>query len=49
KKDRTTLQSNLLNQLSVMKQIDLFSLSLDKLKYYHEYLLATKKYAEAIT
>ena len=49
KKDRTTLQSNLLNQLSVMKQIDLFSLSLDKLKYYHEYLLATKKYAEVIT
>ena len=41
--------SNLLNQLSNMNQINLFKLSLEELEAYHEYLRAIKKYADSIT
>ena len=49
KSDSTNLQTNLLNQLSDMNQINLFTLSLEELEAYHEYLRAIKKYADNIT
>ena len=49
KSDSTNLQTNLLNQLSNMNQINLFKLSLEELEAYHEYLRAIKKYADSIT
>ena len=49
KSDSTNLQTNLLNQLSDMNQINLFKLSLEELEAYHEYLRAIKKYADSIT
>lgn len=49
KSDSTNLQTNLLNQLSNMNQINLFKLSLEELEAYHEYLRAIKKYADNIT
>lgn len=49
KNDLTNLQTNLLKQLSNMNQIDLFKLSLEELKAYHEYLRNIKKYADIIT
>ena len=49
KSDSTNLQTNLLNQLSDMNQINLFKLSLEELETYHEYLRAIKKYADNIT
>lgn len=49
KNDLTNLQTNLLNQLSNMNQINLFKLSLEELEAYHEYLRAIKKYADSIT
>ncbi|MCG0792593.1 Antitoxin epsilon [Lactiplantibacillus plantarum] len=42
-------QTNLLNQLSNMNQINLFKLSLEELEAYYEYLRAIKKYADSIT
>ena len=42
KSDSTNLQTNLLNQLSDMNQINLFKLSLEELETYHEYLRAIK-------
>ncbi|MCE2261235.1 antitoxin epsilon, partial [Streptococcus thermophilus] len=38
KSDSKNLQTNLLNQLSNMNQINLFKLSLEELEAYHEYL-----------
>lgn len=49
KSDSTNLQTNLLNQLSNMNQINLFKLSLEELETYHEYLRSIKKYADSIT
>ena len=49
KSDSTNLQTNLLNQLSDMNQINLFKLSLEELEAYHEYLRSIKKYADSIT
>ncbi|MDA5539052.1 antitoxin epsilon [Streptococcus thermophilus] len=49
KSDSKNLQTNLLNQLSNMNQINLFKLSLEELEAYHEYLRAIKKYADSIT
>lgn len=49
KNDLTNLQTNLLNQLSNMNQINLFKLSLEELEAYHEYLRSIKKYADIIT
>ena len=49
KNDLTNLQTNLLNQLSDMNQINLFKLSLEELEAYHEYLRSIKKYADSIT
>lgn len=49
KSDSKNLQTNLLNQLSNMNQINLFKLSLEELETYHEYLRAIKKYADSIT
>lgn len=49
KSDSTNLQTNLLNQLSNMNQINLFKLSLEELEAYHDYLRAIKKYADSIT
>ena len=49
KSDSKNLQTNLLNQLSNMNQINSFKLSLEELEAYHEYLRAIKKYADSIT
>ena len=49
KSDSTNLQTNLLNQLSDMNQINLFKLSLEELEAYHDYLRSIKKYADSIT
>ena len=49
KNNLTNLQTNLLNQLSDMNQINLFKLSLEELEAYHEYLRSIKKYADSIT
>ena len=49
KNDLTNLQTNLLNQLSDMNQINLFKLSLEELEAYHDYLRSIKKYADSIT
>ena len=49
KSDSKNPQTNLLNQLSNMNQINLFKLSLEELEAYHEYLRAIKKYADNIT
>ena len=49
KSNSTNLQTNLLNQLSNMNQINLFKLSLEELETYYEYLRSIKKYADSIT
>lgn len=49
KSDSKNLQTNLLNQLSNMNQINLFELSLEELEAYHDYLRTIKKYADNIT
>ena len=49
KSNSKNLQTNLLNQLSNMNQINSFKLSLEELETYHEYLRAIKKYADSIT
>ena len=49
KNDLTNLQTNLLNQLSNMNQINLFKLSLEELEAYNDYLRSIKKYADSIT
>ena len=49
KSDSTNLQTNLLNQLSDMNQINLFKLSLEELETYHEYLRAIKNMLINIT
>ena len=49
KSDSTNLQTNLLNQLSNMNQINLFKSSLEELEAYHDYLRSIKKYADSIT
>lgn len=49
KSDSTNLQTNLLNLLSDMNQINLFELSLEELEAYHDYLRTLKKYADNIT
>ena len=49
KSDSKNPQTNLLNQLSNMNQINLFKLSLEELEAYHDYLRAIKKYADSIT
>ena len=49
KSNSKNLQTNLLNQLSNMNQINSFKLSLEELEAYNEYLRAIKKYADSIT
>ena len=49
KSDSKNPQTNLLNQLSNMNQINLFKLSLEELEAYHDYLRSIKKYADSIT
>lgn len=49
KNDTTDLHINFKKQLSIMKKIDLFKLSFEELEFYHDNLLALKKYADSIT